>query len=218
MTALKFSFMGESAVLCEAHDGPLDLAMQRRIWALSEAAERIPGVTETVPGMNNLLIIFDTAVLGHLQLEDVCRQNWTTSLEAGESGRTFDIPVIYGGRHGEDIAACADYAGLSVEEYVERHSGGVYTVFALGSQPGFAYLGGLDASLARPRRETPRPRLEAGSVIIGGAQAGVISRTSPSGWHVIGKTEVQFFDPSKSPPALLLPGDRLRFVVEDINP
>ena len=92
------------------------------------------------------------------------------------------------------------------------HTSAEYTVFALGSQPGFPYLGGLDERLAEPRRAEPRVRVEAGSVVIGGGQTGIISRTSPSGWHIIGDTDTQLFDINRAQAALLSPGDRVRFV------
>jgi KipI family sensor histidine kinase inhibitor len=214
---LKFSFMGEAALLCEAHDGALDLSVQKRIWALSEALEGANGILETVPGMNNLLLVFDDALWTHTGLQDRCIAEWSTLKVGGDIGRSFDIPVVYGGKAGEDLISCSEFAGMSVEDFIALHTSPDYTVFALGSQPGFAYLGGLDPALARPRRGSPRARLDAGSVIIGGSQAGVISRNSPSGWHVIGTTVVEFFNPLANPPALLAPGDRLRFVVEAVE-
>jgi KipI family sensor histidine kinase inhibitor len=216
-SALKFSFMGEAGLLCEAHDGTLDLSVQKRVWALSEALETEAGISETVPGMNNLLLVFDGAIWTHVSLQERCEAVWTTLKVGGERGRSFDIPVVYGGAAGEDLMQCAEHAGLDVDSYIAVHTRPDYTVYALGSQPGFAYLGGLDPALARPRRATPRARLAAGSVIIGGSQAGVISRASPSGWHVIGTTSVEFFNPLANAPALLAPGDRLRFVVEAIE-
>lgn len=214
---LKFSFMGECALLCEAHDGAHDLSVQKRIWALSEALEGANGILETVPGMNNLLLVFDDTLWTHAALQDRCIAEWSTPKVGGDIGRSFDIPVVYGGKAGEDLISCAEIARMSVEDFIARHTSPEYTVYALGSQPGFAYLGGLDPALARPRRGSPRSRLDAGSVIIGGSQAGVISRNSPSGWHVIGTTAVEFFNPLANPPALLAPGDRLRFVVEAVE-
>src|SRR5690606_19600156 len=116
-----------------------------------------------------------------------------------------------GGAEGEDLPFVAKATGMKVDEYVALHSQAEYVVYALGSQPGFAYLGGLDPRLAVPRRETPRPRIRQGSVIVGGNQTGVLARTTPSGWHVIGRTELECFDPRQERAALLAPGDRVRF-------
>ncbi|MFV8671414.1 carboxyltransferase domain-containing protein, partial [Ralstonia pseudosolanacearum] len=54
------------------------------------------------------------------------------------------------------------------------------------------------------------------AVSIGGAQTGVSASDGPSGWNTIGSSEMCFFDPDKNPPALLQPGDVLRFRVEKV--
>jgi len=94
---------------------------------------------------------------------------------------------------------------------VALHSGGTYEVRAVGFTPGFAYLGGLAAALHTPRRETPRARVAAGSVGIGGSQTGVYPVASPGGWQIIGRTPLALFRPEACPAALLKPGDRVRF-------
>ena len=63
-----------------------------------------------------------------------------------------------------------------------------------------------------PRLSTPRQRVEAGSVGIGGTQAGIYPRSGPGGWRIIGRTDAVLFDPARDPPSLLAPGDRVRFV------
>ena len=128
----------------------------------------------------------------------------------------IDIPVIYGGADGPDLPAIASAAGLSVQEAAAIHASPEYMVCALGSQPGFGYLAGLDPRLATPRRGEPRLNVKAGAVVIGGSQAGVIARASPSGWHIVGQTPVEFFDLAKPTPALLAPGDIVRFRIEQV--
>ena len=118
----------------------------------------------------------------------------------------------YGGEHGPDLDALAEHAGLSPREAVELHATAEYRVAMLGFAPGFPYLLGLDPRLAMPRLATPRQRVEAGSVGIGGAQAGIYPRPGPGGWRIIGRTDALLFDPARESPSLLAPGDRLRFV------
>jgi inhibitor of KinA len=62
------------------------------------------------------------------------------------------------------------------------------------------------------RLQTPRLRVPAGSVGIGGAQTGIYPRSGPGGWRILGRTQTVLFDPRHSPPSLLSPGDRVRFV------
>lgn len=102
---------------------------------------------------------------------------------------------------------------MPVEDVVRLHVANEYTVAMLGFAPGFPYLLGLDPRLATPRLSTPRTHVAAGSVAIGGAQTGLYPRASPGGWNLIGRTDLVLFDPLRDPPALLAPGDRVRFVV-----
>ena len=89
-------------------------------------------------------------------------------------------------------------------------------MFALGSHPGYCYLGGMDPRIATPRRKVPVRNLPGGAVSIGGAQTGVSASAGPSGWNTIGHTDMSFFDPRRTPPALLSPGDMIRFRTERI--
>ena len=88
---------------------------------------------------------------------------------------------------------------------------------ALGSHPGYCYLGGMDPRIATPRRKSPILDLPAGSVSIGGIQTGVSASTGPSGWNTIGRTQMSFFDHRLPAPALLRPGDLIRFQVQEIE-
>ena len=121
------------------------------------------------------------------------------------------IPVRYDGL---DLAEVAEIAGMSAEQVVERHLAARYTVAFTGFAPGFAYLSGGDPALVVPRRSTPRPRIDAGSVGLAGPFSAVYPRQSPGGWQLIGRTASSMWDLDRDPPALLLPGNRVRFVPE----
>jgi KipI family sensor histidine kinase inhibitor len=136
----------------------------------------------------------------------------TTFADRFPDGAAVEIPVCYGGECGPDLADVSRLTGLAPEEIVAAHHGAEYTVAAVGFAPGFPYLAGLPEALRVPRRETPRLAVPAGSVAIAGGQAGIYTFASPGGWQVIGRTGAPLFDPQKSPPALLKPGDRVRFV------
>ncbi|CAN7376234.1 5-oxoprolinase subunit PxpB [Pseudorhodoferax sp. LjRoot39] len=208
--ALAISPLGAAALLCDAAP-PLSLDCQQRIWALDEAVQAWDGVAETVPGMNNLMLVFDPERVEPAALAERIQAFWQAGHVRQAEGKIVEIPVVYGGEHGEDLAAVAGRAGLSVAEAVRIHTGAAYRVFFVGAHPGFGYLGGLDPRLHTPRRAEPRLSVPAGSVAIGGAQAGVVAQTSPSGWNQIGRTELSFFDPGATPPTLLSPGDRVVF-------
>jgi 5-oxoprolinase (ATP-hydrolysing) subunit B len=214
--------LGDEALVCEAPP-PATLDVQRRIWAVAALARGWDAVREVVPGMNNLTITFDALAADAVALSRALEAAWQdaegrdAAAENAVEGREVEIPVRYGGEAGPDLAAVARHTGLAPADVAARHAAGVYTVFFLGFQPGFAYLGGLDAALHAPRRSAPRVTVPAGSVGIGGAQTGIYPAQSPGGWQLIGRTALKLFDPTRNPPTLLMPGDRVRFVIEHIG-
>lgn len=134
---------------------------------------------------------------------------------AGEPVRevpVIEIPVRYGGDEGPDLEEVCAACGIDRSTFVRLHTGAEYRVAAMGFVPGFGYLSGLPRPLAVPRRATPRPRVEAGSVGIGGAQTGVYPLATPGGWQIVGRTDAVLFDPRRRPAATLHIGDRVRFV------
>lgn len=213
----KASHLGAGALLFEAREVFGDAA-QQRVWAVAEDAQAWVGVRETVPGMNNLMIVFDPLAVPPQTLIERVNQAWVNPGRDAREGKTVELPVVYGGRFGPDLAEVAARARLDVETVVHLHAQTLYAVYFLGAHPGFAYLAGLDPRLHTPRRVEPRLKVPAGSVAIGGAQTGAIAQTSPSGWQLIGMTEQTFFDAAKSPPTLLMPGDRVRFRALRIEP
>ena len=135
-----------------------------------------------------------------------------------EPERCVEIPVHYGG---PDLERVARHAGLSPEAVIKCHHQGRYRVLCLGFAPGFPYLGGLDATLATPRLASPRPRVPAGSVAIGGDHTGIYSIPSPGGWNLIGQTSTALFDPHTADLEKMFrlrAGDRVSFVSIDEPP
>lgn len=128
------------------------------------------------------------------------------------TGRLHEIAVEYGGAAGPDLPALADLAGMDAAAYINRHAAIDYVVAFLGFQPGFPYLRGLPRALHAPRRTSPRVQVAAGSVAIGGGYTGIYPASGPGGWQLIGRTASVLFDPQRDAPALLMPGDRVRFV------
>ncbi|MDB6163387.1 MAG: allophanate hydrolase subunit 1, partial [Xanthomonadaceae bacterium] len=136
----------------------------------------------------------------------------TLSGSAFVAARLVSIDVHYGGGDGPDLESVARHSRLAPADVISRHAAARYTVAMLGFAPGFPYLIGMDPTLAVPRLATPRAHVPAGSVAIGGAQTGIYPRSGPGGWHIIGRTTLELFDPARDPPALLAPGDQVRFV------
>ena len=123
--------------------------------------------------------------------------------------RLVTIPVRYDGPDLDDVAR---HTGLTVAEVTVAHEASRWEVAFCGFVPGFAYLVGGDPRLEVPRRSTPRTVVPAGAVALAGRYSGIYPRPSPGGWQLIGSTTAVLFDPHRESPALLRPGDRVRFV------
>ena len=211
----RISLLGTTALLLEA-PGSLDLPPQQRIWALARLAQDWGGVAEAVPGMNNLMLTFATPPRDLQGLQSRLLEAWEQCQPLPLEGRIIELPVIYGGEHGPHMADVVAHTGLDIETIANLHAEPLYPVYALGSHPGYCYLGGMDPRLATPRRQVPVLSIGAGAVSIGGVQTGVSASAGPSGWNTIGHTDMVFFDARQSPPALLQPGDHIRFRIERI--
>ena len=205
--------VGDRAVAVEMGDA-IDPALAARVHALDRSLLRdpLPGVIETVPTCRSLLVLHDPARVGFAELAARLRERAGDAPRAAPPGRRHEVPTVYGGEDGPDLPAVARACGLSEAEVVALHSSTEHTALMLGFRPGFPYLGLLPEALALPRRATPRVRVPAGSVGIAARQTGIYPSASPGGWHLIGRTGLRLFDPAADPPALVAPGDRVRFV------
>lgn len=209
------SLLGTTGLLFEPGGG-LDIHIQRRIWWLGRETERWPCIKEAVPGVTNLMLVFAAPPRDLAGLKERLAAAWAEAEELNLEGRLIELPVTYGGDGGPHLADVIAHTKLGADDIVDLHTGPLYTVYALGSHPGYCYLGGMDPRIATPRRDVPVIDLPGGSVSIGGCQTGVSASAGPSGWNTIGRTEMAFFDPQRTPPALLAPGDVIRFRAERV--
>jgi KipI family sensor histidine kinase inhibitor len=170
----------------------------------------VRGILNLHPAFVSLLIDFDPRLRTHSEIEALVHERMETAAQREDlPPRRIEVPVLYDGPDLEDVAR---HANLTVPEAVKLHSEAEYEVAFVGFSTCFPYLSGLPPALATPRLKAPRTHVPAGSIAIGGAQAGVYPLASPGGWRLIGRTELRLFDPGSEPPALLRMGDRVRFV------
>jgi 5-oxoprolinase (ATP-hydrolysing) subunit B len=189
----------------------IDPAVNARVLALDVRVGGLAGVLESVPTYRSLLVHYDPEAIEFHALASALLDLAADLPETAREGCLWRIPVVYGGEFGIDLEETARRHRLTPADLVQRHAAPVYRVYMSGFLPGFAYLGGLDPSIATPRRESPRAKTPAGTISMGGVQALVASIEAPSGWHLLGRTPVRNFMLDRDPVFILEPGDRVVF-------
>jgi KipI family sensor histidine kinase inhibitor len=212
---MRFLTCGECGILVELTDLDETLrifaalrAFQKTDMPPETSQDALHAVTQLIPAAHTILISFDpliasrTAVIAAVRTldasDDVCRRS-----------RNVEIPVIY---DGEDLTDIAQLLGISTSQVITRHCAGAWSVAFVGFAPGFAYLTGGDEIFNVPRRKVPRLSVPAGAVGLAGAFSGIYPRASSGGWQLLGHTETAMWNEFANPPALLQPGDMVRFV------
>lgn len=213
----KYRPVGDSA-LTILFGAEIDEAVNARALAMARAVEQagLPGLLEASGTYASVLVRYDPLAADYKSLVKGLKMvEKRLGSAPAPARRRLELPVLYGGEAGPDLAFVAGHTGLSQAEVVALHSGRDYPVYMIGFLPGFPYLGGMDGRLATPRLATPRTRIPAGSVGIAGAQTGVYPLDSPGGWRLIGRSPVRLYDPARPEPVPCRAGDLIRFVAVD---
>lgn len=194
---------GDSGLLVELTD------LEDVLAYYAELVEDLPeGVVDLVPASRTLMLRLDPARTDPERVARAVREIEPERGHRPDAGE-LEVPVTY---DGEDLAEVGRLTGLGERGVVEAHTAQEWTVAFCGFSPGFGYLVGTDDRLTVPRRDVPRTRVPARAVALAGEFTGVYPRESPGGWQLIGHTTLQPWDLDRDPPALLVPGVRVRFV------
>ncbi len=193
--------VGDRAVLVELPGLQEVLSVQAQL-----EAEPSAGQVDVVAAARTVLVIADSprraaAIAARLRGMDF-------SVQAAVDEILVGIDVVY---DGADLDEVARHTGLSRQGVVDAHTSQLWTAAFGGFAPGFAYLVGGDRRLDVPRRESPRTAVPAGAVALAGEYSAVYPRESPGGWQLIGRTGTALWDLEREPPALIQPGNRVRF-------
>lgn len=170
------------------------------------------GILSVVPSYTSLMVYFDITATSFDHLHQLINSIDIEALNSATEKKVIVVPVCY--ELGLDIETVMAHNNLSKEEVIDLHTSRDYLVYMVGFTPGFPYLGGMDERLTTPRLETPRTKIEAGSVGIGGQQTGIYPLDTPGGWQIIGKTPLILFDKNTSQ-TLFEMGDYIRFKAVD---
>jgi inhibitor of KinA len=214
---VRFLSAGDRALVVEFGDH-IERELSDNVLRLDASlrSSGLPGVVETVPTFRSLMVHYDPSLTSRADLEHAITGLLDRQPGPREGATLWRVPVCYEGEFAPDLAEVARLTGVTQSEVVALHSAAPYHVYMLGFLPGFPYMGDLPQELALPRRADPRLRVPAGSVSIATTLTAIYPYESPGGWHLIGTTPIRLFDPARPRPALLAPGDVVRF--EPIDP
>ncbi|NBK22799.1 MAG: 5-oxoprolinase subunit PxpB [Spirochaetia bacterium] len=211
---IQFHIAGDSAISIELGD-VISLEVNSRVRALRQVIEErsIPGITEMVPTYTNLIIHYRPEQIRYSKLEKLLRQLVLDLKPIDFSNdMVIEIPILYGGDSLIDLQECAERQKVSVNELIRMHSQSLYYTYMLGFAPGHPYLARFENPFSFKRRECPRVKIPAGSVVVAENLSNLIPFDQPCGWNIIGHTPVKIFDAFKQPPSLVNAGDWVKFV------
>ena len=207
-------FASDCSILIKAGEGISEECHTEvfRIFTLL-TLKKIEGVQTIQPAYNSVLVTFDPVKIKPHYIYDKLLEilEDTSSIQLPER-RRIEIPVCYENEFAPDIKDVAELNNLTIDEVIGYHTRPEYLVYFLGFSPGFPYLGEMSKEISASRLKTPRIKIPAGSVAIGGDQTGIYPIASPGGWRIIGRTPCKLFSTDNDPPVLLQMGDRIKFV------
>jgi inhibitor of KinA len=207
-----FRTFGEQAILVEwpfkiEEEGHAQLLTYRELLALFNEA-----ILETVVTYNSIAIYVKPKVDVVMLISKIKSTISLATITPLEEVKIWEVPCCYDLSFAIDHAHISTISQLSFEQFIKIHTQTAYRIYFQGFLPGFLYLGGLDARLHIPRRDTPRTKVLKGAVAIGGMQTGIYPMESPGGWNILGRTPINLFDPANSDsPSPFNAGDYLRF-------
>lgn len=212
--AVRFLTAGDRAVSVE-FGNIISRELNGKVRALAKRIKEDPidGVTETVPTYCALIVHYRPEKILYAELVRALEARLPeTGVKEPEKDYYKEIPVLYGGPLGEDLALCARLEETTTEEIIRRHSEHEYYVYMLGFAPGHPYMARFEEPFGFRRRPEPRVRIEARSIVVQQNLSDIIPFPQPCGWNIIGSTPVEMCDLSREDPFTLEAGDWVRHV------
>lgn len=188
-----------------AFEARIDPAIHDRVLRLAEALKRhmAGGIEEVVIGYHSVGVRTRPEATARLT------RTWPEVLAALPDSdlvtrhRSHAIPVRF---DGADLGDICLHSGMSVADVVQLFCRVEYRVYMNGFLGGFPYMASTPEALRKPRRDSPRPNVKAGTLALAGEQAGIYQVDSPGGWNLLGQCLTDVGGLS------LQPGDTVRFV------
>ncbi len=211
---VKFLVAGDRAVSVE-FGKVICLETNEKVRMLEEKLKESPidGVVEVVPTYCSLIIHYRPEVVLYGELVQALKEKMNHMHSVQKKKKIVkEIPILYGGETGPDLEYCARLEQTSTEEIIRKHSEHEYYVYMLGFAPGHPYMARFEEPYSFKRRESPRVKIPARSVVVQLNLSDLIPFEQPCGWNIIGSTPLDICNFKKEDPFLLSAGDWVRHV------
>lgn len=212
--APSYLMMGDKAIVIQFEQN-ISIETNKKVQIIARLIEdrNIIGITQLIPAFNNLTVCYDPILIGQGELlQELKKVEGHVSGEVQLNNKTLYVPVAFGGDYGPDLEEIANHAGLSKEEVISVLQKTPYYVYMIGFIAGYPYSGDIDRRLSIPRRSNPRIKVEKGTVQIVNNLTGIFTMTAPSGWHLVGWTPMEIFNPTLDQPSMAKSGDYIQYI------
>ena len=205
--------MGDRAVVFQFEhtiDVKVNELVHQMKYTITQCA--LEGIETLIPSFNNLTIVYNPSIQTYDSVvHQILQLRYEEQPDMWQT-KTIHLPVVFNATYGPDLSLIAERANQTVEEVVNYFTSHSFYTYMIGFIAGYPYSGDIAECYALPRRKEPRLRVPKGTIQIANRMTGISTLTSPSGWHMIGWTPMDMFDPYATPPTTVQAGTLIRYV------
>ncbi len=212
----KISNIGDCGITCDFGD-EVNKKTNREVIKLfnfiqeSVKTKKIKGILNYTPSYNKLIINFELGQIKSKEIIEFIKSSDYSKTTLSEKNKVVEIPICYDEEFALDLKRLEEKTKLTFEKIVKEHLNTEFFVYMIGFVPGQPFLGDLNDNLFHDRLDTPRVKINKGSVGIVEKFCTIYTFESPGGWNIIGKTPFDLFNINKKNASVLSPGDTVKF-------
>ena len=212
----KISNIGDCGITCDFGD-EVNKKTNKEVIKLfnfiqeSVNSKKIKGILNYTPSYNKLIINFELGEIKSKEIIEFIKGSDYSKTTLSEKNKVVEIPICYDEEFALDIKRLEEKTKLNFKEIVNEHLNTDFFVYMIGFVPGQPFLGDLNKNLYHDRLDTPRVKINKGSVGIVEKFCTIYTFESPGGWNIIGKTPLDLFNINKKNTSMLSPGDTVKF-------
>ena len=212
----KISNIGDCGITCDFGD-EVNKKTNKEVIKLfnfiqeSVNSKKIKGFLNYTPSYKKLIINFELGEIKSKEIIEFIKVSDYSKITLSEKNKVVEIPICYDEEFALDIKRLEEKTKLNFKEIVSTHLETNFFVYMIGFVPGQPFLGDLNENLYHDRLDTPRIRINKGSVGIVEKFCAIYTFESPGGWNIIGRTPFELFNINKTNTSILSPGDTVKF-------